>query len=137
MGNKIDIAAEFAGLKKTGKKVRLRFALVEDVARYVGSNGQRFHHHVVRALPGGADGFALEKKSGKQTVTVDLKGVRKSLNEYLTAWPKKHELDEDPFPPANRPMALEHLKVIAFIQDQGGGEKEMLQAAQVDVPEGQ
>ena len=39
-----------ADLKKTGEKVRLRFVLVEDVARYVGGNGQRLHHHVVRAL---------------------------------------------------------------------------------------
>ncbi len=134
-GNKLEIAAEYAGLKKPGKNVRLRFVLVEDVARYVGSNGQRFHHHVVRALPGGVDGFALKSKSGKETVTVDLKGVRKSLNEYLTAWPKKHELEEDPFPPASRPLALEHLKVVAFIQDQGAGEKEILQGAQADVPE--
>jgi hypothetical protein len=135
-GNTIDITGEFAGLKKTGKDVRLRFVLVEDLVRYPGGNGQRFHHHVVRAMPGGVKGFALEKKSGKQTATVDLTELRKSLNDYLTAWPKKRDLDEDPFPPPSRPLDLKHLKVIALIQDEGAEDKDILQAAQVDVPEG-
>jgi hypothetical protein len=134
-GDKIEIAAEFSDLKKTGKDVRLRFVLVEDVLRFPGSNGQRFHHHVVRALPGGAKGFALEKKAGKQTATVDLKAMRKSINAYLTAWPKKHDFEDDPFPLASRPLDLKHFKVIALIQDQEGDDKDILQAAQADVPE--
>src|SRR5205807_9525450 len=58
-GDRLDLRAEVEGLKKPGDNVRLRFVLVEDVVHYAGGNGQRFHHHVVRALPGGARGFAL------------------------------------------------------------------------------
>jgi hypothetical protein len=97
---------------------------VEDVVRYVGGNGQRFHHHVVRGFPGGAQGFALEKKSSKQTATVSLKDLTKDLTAYL---------EKQDFEKKDWPLDLKHLKVVALIQDVKT--KEILQAAQVDLSE--
>jgi hypothetical protein len=125
-GDKIDIQADVSDLDKTGEKVRLRFALVEDQIRYVGGNHIRFHHNVVRALPGGAAGFPLKEKSSKQTASVDLTELRKKLTDYLDAFAKKA-----PFPNDRRPLDLKNLRLIAFVQDDET--KEVLQATQVDI----
>ena len=122
------MSAEVKGLKKPGDKVRLRFVLIEDVVRYQGSNGQRLHHHVVRAFPGGVDGFALKEATGKQTVTILLGELSKALSDYLKA-----SNEERPFRDDERPLNLKHLKVVALIQDDES--KDILQAAQVEVPE--
>jgi hypothetical protein len=127
--DKVQFVAEVSELKKPGAKVRLRFVLVEDVVRYPGSNGQRLHHHVVRALPGGADGFALEEAKTKQTVSVDLGDLTKKLDEYMNDFNK----GERPFRDDDYPLNLKHLKVVALIQDDDS--KEILQAVQIDVPE--
>jgi hypothetical protein len=126
-GDKLNLEAQVGSLKKTGDKVRLRFVLVEDVVRYPGRNGQRLHHHVVRAFPGGAKGVALTEKSATKSATVSLGELRKGLEDYLTAANKKR-----PFMDDERPLRLENLKVVAFIQDDE--DKSVLQAAQADVP---
>lgn len=126
-GDRLDLEAEVSDLKKTGKDVRLRFVLIEDMVRFPGSNGQRLHHHVVRAFPGGEKGFALTGKSDKQTVRVEVGNVRKTLSDYLETANKKH-----PFAADDRPLELKHLKVVALVQDDKS--KEILQAAQADVP---
>jgi hypothetical protein len=123
-GDTIELTADVSGLKKTGDDVRLRFVIVEDVARYLGRNGQRLHHHVVRALPGGLDGMALTKKSGQHKVTVDLKEVAKGIEDYL----KGRNFEED-----DRRLGLKHLKAVALIQDNDS--KEILQATQVNLSE--
>src|SRR5262249_55591951 len=128
-GNKIDINAEVTGLKKPGDNMRLRLVLIQEVVRYPGGNGQRLHHHVVRALPGGASGFGLKEAANKQSVKVDLDELKKSLDEYMTKYnegPRKFLDDESP-------LEMKHLKVVAFIQDDDS--KEIVQAAQIDVPD--
>src|SRR5262249_36815342 len=107
---KIDIRAEVSDLSKTGDDIRLHFVLVEEVARYQGSNGQRLHHHVVRGFPGGLEGFALNEKTGKQNLRVNVADVAKSLNDYLDGY-KNYKFTED-----DRSLNLKHLKVVAFIQ---------------------
>src|SRR5262249_13852723 len=112
-GDKIDINAEVTGLKDPGENVKLRLVLIEEVARYPGGNGQRLHHHVVRALPGGADGLVLKEAKAKQSVKVDLAELKKSLDEYMTKYnegPRKFLDDE-------YPLNIKHLKVVALIQD--------------------
>jgi hypothetical protein len=125
-GDKLDIQTEVSDLEVTGDKIRLRLALVEKVVRYVGGNQMRFHHHVVRALPGGNKGIALKDKTGRHSATVDLAELRQKLNRYLDDTDQKM-----PFPNSRRPMALANLAVIAFVQNDAT--KEILQAAQADV----
>jgi hypothetical protein len=125
-GDDVVITAAVSDLKGAGEDTRLRLALVEEVVRYPGSNGQRFHHHVVRAMPGGAGGFALKGATAKQEVKVNLADLRKALADYLE---KANE--RRPFPNDERPLGLKRLRVVAFIQNDKT--KEVLQAAQADV----
>jgi hypothetical protein len=126
-GDKIDLSAEVADLTKTGDRVRLRFALVEEVVRYLGPNRQRLHHHVVRSFLGSVKGYALLEATEKKKITADLAEVKKSLHDYLTRADKV-----SPFPGGEWPLNLKRLKVVAFVQDDKS--KEVLQAVQTDVP---
>jgi hypothetical protein len=127
-GDKIDLKADVAELKNPGENVRLRFVLIEDVVRYPGTNGQRLHHHVVRAFPGGVDGFALTEKSAKQSASVDLGELSKSLSDYLSK-----PTARGPYLDDEKPLNLKHLKAVALIQDNDS--RAILQAVQVAVPE--
>jgi hypothetical protein len=107
VGDKISIKAQVKDLATPGDKIRLRLALVEDWARYRGSNGLTYHHRVVRAMPGGPRGFTLKAKNFEQTLEVDLEKERKRINKFL---------DED-YKGGPRPMRLRDLHVVAFVQD--------------------
>lgn len=124
-GDKIDIAVEAVGAD--GADTRLRLLVVEESIKYVGSNQIRFHHHVVRAMPGGAEGVAVKDKIFKHTAAVDLGEVRKSLTKYLD----DYAANTRPFPKPDRPMAMKDLRVIALVQNDKTGE--ILQAAQFEV----
>ena len=106
--------------------MRLKLALIEEKVRYQGSNNMRYHHHVVRAFPGGVEGVALKDKTGKHAATVDLAELRKTLIKYLDSTAKK-----TPFPNSDRPLDLKNLRVVAFVQNDKT--KEVLQAVQVEV----
>jgi hypothetical protein len=123
-GDKVDLAADVTDLKKPGDKVRLRFVVIEEVVRYPGRNGQRLHEHVVRAFPGGVEGFPLKEKTAKPIASFTLADLQKSLNAYL---------EEHKFPEDARPLRLDNLKVVAFVQNDDN--KEILQAAQAEIPE--
>jgi len=75
------------------------------------------------------DGFPLTEATGKQAVAVVLSDLKNSLSDYLKASNEKRA-----FLDAERPLNLKHLKVVALIQDDAS--KEILQAVQVEVPEG-
>ncbi len=106
-GDKIAITAKVDDLDKPGDKVRLRLVLVEDWVRFKGSNTLQYHHRVVRAMPGGARGFILKKKSAEHAADVNLEDLRKSLNRYL----------DDEYPEGARPMRLRDLHLVAFVQN--------------------
>lgn len=126
-GDKIDVSVNVTGAdEKDGLKVR--FVLVEDHLKYVGGNKLRFHHQVVRALPGGAAGFPVKAGASKHTVTVDVAEVKKGLTKYLDGFAK-----ETPFPKPDRPMDLAHLKLVVLVQNDETGE--IVQAAQIEVSE--
>lgn len=125
-GDAITISADVAGLVKPGEKLRLRFVLIEDIVRYRGRNGQRLHHHVVRAFPGGVEGMKLDKPASTHTASVNLAELSKTLHAYLTAANAKRA-----FPDDERPLDLKHLKVVAFIQDDDT--KKVLQAAEAEL----
>jgi hypothetical protein len=126
-GDKIHITATASGVDKPGEKVRLRLALVEKWVRYRGGNGLPYHHHVVRDMPGGADGLALTKETGKQDVTVDVNELRDKLDAYLDDYAK----NEAPFSGSTRPLRLHDLRVVAFVQNDET--KEVLQAVEVPI----
>lgn len=111
-GDVITIQAN-AALDESAPKAKLRIALVEEWARYKGRNGLSFHHRIVRAMPGGAAGFAVADKSLDKSVTVDLNDLRKSLTKYLDDFAK----NESAFPDAQRPMRLRDLHAVAFVQN--------------------
>jgi len=102
---------------------------VEETVRYPGGNGMRLHHHVVRAMPGGADGITLAGKNESKQVTADLTELRGSLTKYLDDFVAKR----GPFSKPNRPMDFKHLKVVAWVQNDEDGT--VIQAAQADVKE--
>lgn len=119
--------ATVSGLVAPGEKVRLRFALAEERVRFAGGNGVRYHHMVVRAMPGGAAGFPLTKKDAEQTVTIDPGAVRAEIVKYLAGVPKT----DGPFPRPDRPLGLTNLKLVAFVQNDAT--REVLHAVQADL----
>lgn len=127
VGNKIDIKAEVSGIKDPDEKKRLRLVLVEESIRYVGGNKLRFHHHVVRALPGGVEGFALKEANSQHAASVNLDELRAQLIKYLDNYAKEMQ----PFPYADRPLDFKHLKVVGLIQNDET--KEIVQVVEVDV----
>jgi hypothetical protein len=121
--------ATVSDLESPGEKMMLRFALAEDRVRYAGGNGLRYHHMVVREMPGGIKGFPQTKKSAEQTVSFNPDELRATLNKYLDDCGKEGLT----FPHPERPLALKDLKLVAFIQNDAT--KEILQAVQADVVE--
>lgn len=126
-GNKVDIKAQVSDLAGPGGEIKLRFVLVEETVHYVGRNRIRYHHQIVRAMPGGAEGVALKEKSSQHAISVDLDELRRKLNKHLDEFAKEH-----PFSNPDRPMEFKKLHVVALVQDDDSGE--ILQAAQVPVP---
>ena len=127
VGDKINIGVTVDGAD--GDDLRLRLLVVEDTVRYVGGNQIRFHHNVVRAMPGGVEGFAVKKESAKHVATADVAEIKASLTKYLDGY----AANTRPFPNAKRPMDMKHLKVIALVQNDKT--KEIVQAAQFDIAE--
>ncbi|HYV39977.1 MAG TPA: hypothetical protein VE988_30105 [Gemmataceae bacterium] len=121
-GDAIAITASAKGYKPADK-LKLRLALIEPWVRYPGSNGLSYHAHVVRALPGGPDGFALDKENISKTVKVDLAEVRQIADRHLQK--------QDSFFQGQRAFSYRNLRLVAFVQDDDS--KEILHAVEVDV----
>jgi hypothetical protein len=130
-GDVIDIQAEVTAMASPGPDKMLRLVLVEEVVAYGGGNKVRLHHHVVRALPGGADGKAITDRDLQVKASLDIAELRKSLTAYLDGFVAAR----GPFPRLIRPMEMRDLRVIALVQDDTT--HEILQAAQVGVGEPQ
>ncbi len=122
-GEKITTAVEVSGAK--GDDLKVRLLLVEDNIRYVGGNGLRFHHHVVR----GNIGDAVDVKDGalKHSATVELGKVKEEQKKYWTDFESKGR----PFPNTDRPIDLKGLKIVALVQNEKTGE--IVTATQVEV----
>jgi hypothetical protein len=112
--------------KSEGSKLRLRLVLVEDSVRFPGGNGIRFHHHVVRAMPGGVEGVELKDGRGQSEVKVDLAEVRKTIDAYLTNFEKSFT-----FAKGRAPLELKDLAIVAYVQDDS--DKSVLQTVLVPV----
>ena len=128
-GGDISIKGLVSELEKPGEKITLRFVLTEERIRYIGGNGVRYHHNVVRSFPGGVKGFPLPKKDAEATATVNLEKLREEISKQLEEFTK----EDGDTPSGDRPLALKNLRVIAFVQDDATGD--VLQAVQVEVEE--
>ncbi len=62
--------------------------MTEESIRYVGGNKLRYHHHVVRAFPGGAEGKDLTDGKGKVELTLKLGDLKRNLETYLSDFAK-------------------------------------------------
>ncbi len=141
-GNRIQVVATAQTPAAAGKKddkdaaadspkkgdLKLRLVLAEKQIRYVGGNKLRFHHHVVRAMPGGADGTKLVDGKGETNVQVDLAETRRELETYLSDYAKQGAGFSSPLPG----IELKDLTVVAFVQDDR--DKTIWQAASAPVP---
>lgn len=114
-------------LAQPGEKMMLRFALAEDRVRFTGGNGIRYHHLVVRAMPGGPKGFPLTKPEMQQEIIIDPAAVRQALTRYLD----EYAANEAPFPRPERPLDLKNLKLVAFVQNDAN--REVLHAIMADL----
>jgi hypothetical protein len=126
-GDTVAINAKVNELARPGDKVRLRVVLAEEVVRYPGGNGIRYHHHVVRAFAGDPDGFVLKQASSEHKADVNLARVRGDLNAYLD----KFQKENDGLTFRDRPVGLNKLVVVAFVQDDAT--QEVLHAVQTVV----
>ncbi|MHC5540155.1 hypothetical protein ACYOEI_18195 [Singulisphaera rosea] len=104
-------------------KPRLRLALTEEAVHYVGGNRLRFHHHVVRAFPGGIEGKDLSAGDGQMTLIVNLANLKQQLTKYA------HDATQRPSPNLLSEIELKHLSVVAFVQDDA--DKAILHAVSV------
>lgn len=107
-------------------QLRLRLALTEESIRYVGGNDLRFHHHVVREMPGGVEGKELVAGQAQEELTIDLAELRASQEKYLADYAETRS-----FPNPLPAIDLANLSVVAFVQNDAT--KEVLQAVSVAV----
>ncbi|MFT3883843.1 MAG: hypothetical protein QM703_29955 [Gemmatales bacterium] len=123
-GDKIDIRLEVYGAEAE-EQLKLRLFLVEETIKYVGGNRLRFHHQVVRAMPGGPEGVVINNKTFKHQVNVDVGSIRGELTKYLDGFAANRS-----FPNPARPLDLKNLRVIAIVQNDKTAE--IVQAAQLE-----
>lgn len=129
-GDRVDINVEVTDLAGPGSDKKLRILLAEETIRYAGPNKIRFHHNVVRAMPGGTQGQSLLAAASKHKASIDLAELRGRLNKYLD----NYQANVRPFANPARPLEFANLRVIAFVQDDAT--REILQAVQVEVEGG-
>jgi hypothetical protein len=110
-------------------QLRLRLVLVQEEVHYVGGNRLRYHHHVVRGMPGGVEGKELVSGQAETSLVINLAEVREGLEKYLAEYPKANR----PFPVDLPELDLSKLSVVALVQDDA--DKAVLGAVQVAVPE--
>jgi hypothetical protein len=122
----VSVTAKASEAEKDGPKVKLRVALIEEVARYAGGNGMKYHHCVVRAFPGGVEGVALKDKSAEVKAELKLDDLRDQLGKYLTTYSAENGANF-----TDRPMSLKKLRVVAFVQHDT--DHDVYQSAQVEV----
>ena len=113
------------GTKDLPPTARLRLVLAEDVIRFDASNGIRRHEMVVRYMPGGPEGIAIDEGRLSFESSLDLASIKQELVDYLD----RFEKSVGPFPV--RPLDLKPLHLIAFVQDDAS--QEVLQAAAIPV----
>ena len=123
------MSAEAEGSFSATDPVRLRLVLAEEQVALRGGNGIREHEMVVRAMPGGTGGVELKDGKLRYEGKVDLKAIKRQLDDYLRAF---EEAQKTTF--SSKPLDLSRLHLVAFVQNDQT--KEVYQAATIPFPSG-
>lgn len=132
-GSMVEVKATVDKIQSDSADLKLQIALVEDLLRYSGENGVRFHPMVVRSLAGpDAGGFALEApKPTALEHTFDLAKITEELKAHLDDYEINGRQGKFTFSQKKHAIDSGNLSVVAFIQDEKS--KQILQAAYVKV----
>jgi hypothetical protein len=125
----VAVSAEAEGSFSATDPVRLRLVLAEEQVALRGGNGIREHEMVVRAMPGGTGGVELKDGKLRYEGKVDLKAIKRQLDDYLRAF---EEAQKTTF--SSKPLDLSRLHLVAFVQNDQT--KEVYQAATIPFPSG-
>jgi len=143
-GSVVNVKTTVDKAKSESKELKLQIALVEDLLRYSGENGVRFHPMVVRSLAGpagdgskspSAEGFAVDA-SKPTTVehTFDLAKITAELKAHLDDYEINGRHGKITFSEKKHTMDSNSLSVVAFVQDEKS--KQILQAAYIKLKPG-
>ncbi|MEK6336765.1 MAG: tetratricopeptide repeat protein [Acidobacteriota bacterium] len=119
-GDLVKISVTVDKVNVQSPDLKLQIALTEEVLRYTGENGVRFHPMVVRSL-GGKDsaGFALTPSAPtKVEWTFDLKAMTEQLKKYLDTFEQQgYRGDSFAFSEKKFQIDPNNLSLVAFVQD--------------------
>jgi tetratricopeptide (TPR) repeat protein len=122
VGSTIKVQARVSAVKSASAHLRLQIALVEELQRYSGPNGIRFHPMVVRSLAGPEfKGFPVTAKGAKVETAFDVTRIladnRNAIDEFLS---KPFRGGDVPTFVDGRRDAVDtsRLMVVAFVQDE-------------------
>ena len=122
----LNLSAEVEGLENPDENLRLRLVLVEDEIYFQAGNGIRKHEMIVRSMPGGVRGIAPQDGKLHFSKAIKLSDLKQKLMDYLAAFEEGNNFE---FPV--KPLALDKLHLVAFVQDDST--REVLQAAAIPV----
>ncbi|VAX37659.1 hypothetical protein MNBD_PLANCTO02-2100 [hydrothermal vent metagenome] len=128
VNGQLKLTANVTGLPKENKPLRLRLVLAEESVNYVAGNGVRLHEMIVRKMPGGVDGIKVKEGKLQYDGSLSLANFKKGLLDDLENFEK-----ESGYPLPVKPLALEKLSFIAFVQNDNT--LEVLQSAMVSIKE--
>jgi hypothetical protein len=122
----LNLSAEVDGLENPADSLRLRLVLAEDEILFPAGNGIRKHEMIVRSMPGGFRGIAPKEGKLSFSKSIKLSDMKQKLMDYLAAYEEGNSFE---FPV--KPLALDKLHLVAFVQDDIT--REVLQAAAIPV----
>lgn len=125
-GENLNLSAAVSGLEATSPNLRLRLILAEDDIHFEASNGIRRHEMVVRTMPGGPSGVKPKEGKLEFSESISLEDFKNELVDYLAAYEEGNNWQF-----SAKPLALDRLYLVAFVQDDDTGE--VLQVATVPV----
>ncbi|MEX1095312.1 MAG: hypothetical protein WED34_04650 [Planctomycetales bacterium] len=109
---KLDLAAKVDGLGNAAQRAHLVLVLAEPEVSYKAGNGVRHHEMVVRSMPAGAEGVEAEEGRLAFSRQLPLDEFKAGLEKYLADFEEEEGVE---FPA--KPLALDKLYLIAFVQD--------------------
>lgn len=127
-GQLVKVKATADEVRSKSSKVNLQIVLVEDMLRYTGENGVRFHPMVVRSLAGPkAAGFVVNPATPTSVEwTFDLNAITAELKTHLDDFEERRKEDKFAFSQKKHEIDPGNLSVVAFVQDEES--KAILQA---------